>query len=210
MALHSIYPPFPLERTVTIDKDSLYLQVGNMLNKMASVRYDGSNANYVSHLQPETDIPSDRRIFNECFMRTLKKAVFTMTAYISDKSGSGVSITAENATVDNSVGSTAIFDITSDGAWTYALGSQLGNSASGNVLVNIHLTFPPYWLDVNTLDQAVNDFMAWGMIYEWLGSIDRKEQMSYYEEVEEKRFAIKDICEQRKQGTRFENPRPMY
>lgn len=56
-----------IEKTITITRLSIVTRIGKILNMLAKVRYDGTNARYVNHLPPKIDFEMENDLINDNF-----------------------------------------------------------------------------------------------------------------------------------------------
>ena len=158
-------------KLVGLDQNELYKKIGNMLNKVAESldAKEKENVELVSHLQPD-DSRQDRRLLDDAFKFAVKRAVRAMAPYV-DNSVSDIKLTPPYLTLQPNADSSAMINVTANSSWTLSVSDTTEHVG---YTFAIPLKFPNTWLDVDTIQQNVEDYVTSLMIARYLENVDKR------------------------------------
>lgn len=71
-----------IEKTITITRVSVETRIGSILNMMAKVRFDGTNARYINHIVPKIDFAQEKGLIDDIFKDSVGRLVKRIKCYV--------------------------------------------------------------------------------------------------------------------------------
>ena len=72
-----------IDKLITITRASVVTRITNILNIMAKVRYDGTNARYINHIVPKLDFVQEKGLIDDIFKDSVGRLVKRIKCYVT-------------------------------------------------------------------------------------------------------------------------------